>query len=263
MFEDLIEEEMAFSNASYMDVTDLRALYYNRRDLFVSFTDQGDYYIDPQYNELDRPNSIVCYRVEDVVGRKVATSYFYANVFRLKLSNSLQWIDNIRKYSWRALDLDVLSLELLGYTDPTNVKRVADNVMKMTTIRSPFEKLWTITEYIAKDAGGDDYASLWRKLLLDLGYGAITDPTKTGILTGEKKPVTIYLDFGAREDLDILNIQRYRQDHRQRVKQHIDLKLKRMANSRNRIAKVNPDQYKNSKKGVDFEKIITKATEYL
>lgn len=234
MFEDLLEA--SFHGSSYMDVSDLRYLYYGRPNVYVAFTDDGRYNLNTTNTELDRPNSIVCYDVRDVVGRKVNTSDFYANVFRLK--TNLLHIKNVRDFSKR--NFDVMTDRLLD-VDGINrqlAQEVIKDVLRTPTLRYWFEKFWNITEYLAKSQWREEtYEYQWRRILMECGIGAVSDPTKSGMLTGVKKPVTIYLDLDEREDLDILNIQKYREDPRARITTQVDRMRARMRGARNRVAK--------------------------
>ena len=88
-----------FSASSVMDVTELRTLYYGRLNLFVTFTDDGTLTMRPDSNE-QRPAGYVAYSVPDVIGRKVKSPEFYANVYRVKKNNkSREYIENIKTYT--------------------------------------------------------------------------------------------------------------------------------------------------------------------
>lgn len=234
-FDDLIEEKMGFGTGSYMDLDELRLLYYGRRDLYIAFTDDGEYDFEQSPREIDRPNSIVCYPVNDVVGRKVRTSEFYANVFRLN-KNRGEFIKNINHYSKDDLMIDLAVIKDLSPADAAETDMIIQEVMYDTRIRKPFEKFWTITEYISKTRGSL-FGRVWRKLLLDMGYIGFADPSNTGIFTGYRTPAVVYIDYQAKNDIDILPIQKHREDPRKRVRDKVSRMVRRMGVRRNRIAK--------------------------
>lgn len=236
IFERKLEEAASFGLSSHLDVVDLRALYYGRNDVYVSFTDDGDYEIEGSSREMDRPDGIICYEVSDVVGKKVQSSHFYANVFRMKKTNGT-FLSDIRYYRKEDLTNDITLLTAMKLIDDTMLDRIIYSVFRDTTIRHEFTKLWTITEFVAKSISSRNFGEEWRDILLSLGYIGFSDPSKTGEIMGERKVVTIYLDYEKRTDLDILPIQKHRTDPRQRVRQRVERKVKRLGVRRRRVAK--------------------------
>ncbi len=233
---DQVIEEASFGLSSHLDVVDLRALYYGRNNIYVAFSDDGDYTFEGGSRELDRPDAIICYDVRDVVGHKVRSSKLYANVFRLKKSSGI-FLEDIRYYKRDELETDLSYLRAMQPVSTSVLEGIIYEVMRDTTIRHDFMKLWTITEFIAKTIDLRNFGSEWRELLISLGYIGFSDPSKSGSLLGTKEVVTVYLDYENRQDLDILPIQKHRSDPRQRVRQRVDRKVKRLNVRRNRVAK--------------------------
>lgn len=212
-----------FSFASYMDVSELRSLYYGRLDLYVSFTDDNEYVTETP----DAPDGIVAHSVETVVARRASTSYFYARVFRFRKSDR-EVMGDLRYYSLSDLDADRKALGLVRGVDREEVDRLFDSLME--TSDRPFDVLWVATKRLS---GGD--AGRWAKILLDVGYSAIVDNTGSGYFSDA--PAILILESSSRIDIDIVPIQKYRQDSRQRVVDLVDREVKRLRTTRNRISK--------------------------
>lgn len=226
----LIEE--AFSFASYMDVTELRQMYYGRNNLYVSFTD-SIYYIrsGKDSGSLVRPWAIVANSVNEVVARKVTTPYFYANVLRV---NKRGWIEDIRQYDSDKLAKDITKLKNISFLDETLVETVVQYVVGKRATSKKFEILWDITKRLSKNN-----EMLWNKIFLELGYNGFTDQTGTGLFGG-REPCSLILTEDAITYLDTVEIQKYREDKRTRVKDRI-AQVQRLSfsdNKKNRIAKI-------------------------
>lgn len=230
----LIEEAFeGFGTSQVMELDDLRLLYKGRRDVYVSFTDKGEYFTEAGMKELDRPDSIISYEVDDVVARKVSTSEFYANVFRMV---SRRPIEDIRKYDARDYQKDVERLVAARVGPPDLLDIFIRDVKENVRIRSSFERLWMLTETIAKTK--EDYGEKWRHLLMQvLGYTSIHDPGGSGLLILGRAPVALYLDYGNRNDLDILEIQAQRNDPRRSVRNKVEREVRRMGTRRARVAR--------------------------
>ena len=254
-FEDKLEEAMMFGTGSYMDLDELRLLYHGRRDIYVSFTDQGDFYFQTQNNEIDRPDSIVCYPVNDVIGRKVSTSEFYANVFRLNKTKG-EFISNINHYTNDDLAGDLVLIRQMNISDADTREDIINDIMRDSRIRKPFDKLWNITEFLSKTRSS--YGAVWKKMLMDLGYIGFADPSSSGIFTGYRTPAVIYLDYKSRSDLDIIPIQKHRMDPRKRVRDKVERQVRRMGVRRNRIAKrrVDPSTRNQRRRSGSFKDTI-------
>ena len=227
MIEDLIKLEESFSFASYMDVREIRALYYGRLNMYASFTDNSEY--DLRSNT--RPHGVLAHAVDTIVGRKVSTEKFYAKVFRLRKSGG-KFIEDIRHYSRDELLEDIEVLKVVSSTKEDDVEKAVSAVMANGRIRRDFDRLWEITKILSnKDS------KKWAKLFKDLDYIGVEDKTGLGVLTKKKAPAMLLFDTKSKTDLDIVPIQKYRKDERARVKELVDKIVKKQATKRNRIAK--------------------------
>lgn len=230
--EQLVSE--GFGTSTVMNVKELRMLYYGRVNLYVTFTDDGK--LDMKNKDpFDRPYGYVAYTVADVVGRKVKTSEFYANVYRVKKTRaSRKFIENIRTYDSSDLKDDIMVLRTLRYFEPESIDAIVENVSVISLLKSPFDRFWEITKQAAL-LKGNYWRGYWRRILLDLGYSGVADPSGTGTLIKKKTPVALIFDRKV-EELDIVPIQK-RRDPRRRVVRQIDHYVKKLATSRNRVAK--------------------------
>lgn len=227
MFEDLIKIEESFSFASYMDVREIRALYYGRLNMYASFTDNSEY--DLRSNT--RPRGILSHAVDTIVGRKVSTEKFYAKVFRLRKSGG-KFIEDIRHYSRDELLEDIEVLKVLSSTKEDDVEKAVSAVMANGRIRRDFDRLWEITKILSNRD-----SRKWAQLFKDLDYIGVEDKAGLGVLTKKKAPVMLLFDTRSKTDLDVVPIQKYRKDERARVKELVDKRVKQQATQRNRIAK--------------------------
>lgn len=227
---ELLEE--AFSNATYMDVTELRQMYYGRSNLYVSFTDSINYIKSGKDSgSLVRPWSILANTVNEVVARKVSTPYFYANVIRIDKKG---WLDDIRHYDDRQLKKDVETLTQLSFLDESFINTIVEYVMERKRGAKKFEILWEITKRLSKNN-----EMTWNKILVGIGYTGFTDQTGTGLF-GTRFPQSIILTEDALTYLDTVAVQKYRTDNRKRVKERIEQvqRVSMSATKKNRIAKV-------------------------
>lgn len=71
----------------------------------------------------------------------------------------------------------------------------------------------------------------------DIGYDGFNDPSGKGILTKARIPATLLIKYKDRMDIDIMPIQKYRQDRRKMMTDRIDLKVRKLQSRRNRIAR--------------------------
>jgi len=239
-FDQLLTE--SFSAASYLDVSELRALYYGRLDLFVSFTDDSRYVED---GDGTRPAGIVSYRVEDVVGRKASSSDFYAYVFRVKKSSG-RFLEDIRNYTNEDLIKDLRLIEQLPYVFEDDFELVKKSVTKNSLLRRPFERLWEAGRILS---GAKD--EIWARIYKDIGYIAFNDPSGTGILIRRRSPVCLLLDTKAKTDLDIVPIQKYRVDRRRRIVDDVNRTVARLRTKRNRVSKRTTAPHRGIKKTGD------------
>lgn len=240
-FDQLIEESYkGFGGSAILDLDELRLLYYGRRGVFVTFSDDGEYQKEASARELYRPMSIACFPVNDVVGRKVSSPDFYANVFRPVVAK--RSIQDIRRYTREDLMADLAILKLETTMSDDEWDSFVRPTLMSATIRHPFERLWNITELVADNWGGD-HARKWNTLLFDtLQYSMISDPVGLGIVALGRTPVSLFFDVNNKEDLDVLPIQKNRIDPRRHVRDRIERKVFKMRGSRNRVAKRRVDR---------------------
>lgn len=232
---EIIDE--SFSAASYMDVSELRLLYHGRIDLFVTFTDDGRSTDEPNSSEV-RPAGLICHAINDVVGRKIQSSTFYGNVFRInKTYKSRKFLADVRQYDSSDLKQDIESLYTLSYLEHEDIDSVVNKVSVQSRIRTMFHRFWEITRKIANARGGRYASKYWRRILFDLGYNGFNDPHGTGILIKQKKPVCLWLDKDGINEIDIVPIQKFRKDPRRRIANQVSRDVRRMATRRHQIAK--------------------------
>ena len=222
----------AFSFGSYMDVSELRRLYYGRNNVYASFTD-SIYYIKSgkDSGSLVRPWSILANSVNEVVARKVSTHYFYANILRV---DKRGWLEDIRDYDDRALAKDIEKLKGLKFVEESFVNTVVDYVINRRATTKKFELMWDITKRLSKNN-----EMTWNKILLGIGYTGFTDQTGSGLFGG-RYPQSIILTEDVITYLDTVPVQKYRKDQRKRVIDRID-QVQRLSNSvtkKNRVAKI-------------------------
>jgi hypothetical protein len=233
MFDEVIEEAMSF--VSYMDVSDIRMLYYGRQDLYVAFSDDS---VIPksgfESNMMKRPFSVVSYTVDTVVGRKASSNLLYGHVFRYKKSKG--YIQDIRSYSTIDYDDDIGTLKVLSYIDQELLEEAIERVNNNATHRTTFSKIWSITQAVASVAG-DWSDRLWRRVLMDLGYTGFTD-NGSGVIGNRNQITNIILNYDDIVLLEILPIQKYRKEKRRNVDKRINHINKQQTTKRNRIAKV-------------------------
>lgn len=236
-FDQLIEE--SFSNASYMDVREIRALYYGRVNMFVSFSDDGEFVTDGYVRgRLERPAGILAHAVDAVVGRKVSSSLFYGNVFRRKSARG--FIEDIRAYNSRDFEDDLEAFYALGYLKDDK-KVEAEEAASSPRLSTYFERFWTLTRTAAGSGSGSD--KLWARIIMDIGYNGFTDHSGKGILIKDRVPCTIILDTSVVQHMDIVPIQKYRRDPRKRITDKVERKVSKMATTRNRVAKAKVTRY--------------------
>lgn len=231
-FERLLEQENIllenFSTSSYMDVRELRALYYGRIDIMVSFSNEAD--LNDDYGRTF-PRGYICYTLEDVVGRRVSSDKFYAHVLRLS-NNANGIISDIRNYSRHRYNDDLEILKGLPYI---NTGLELDEFIRKVDINprisSSFHKIWMIMDRVFD--GFEDKSERWNQAFLDLGIRGIVD--QRGYLLGKRS--TMLFDKDLVEMIDIVPVQMYREDPRNRVRAEVDRLVDRLKVRRNRIAK--------------------------
>lgn len=250
------EQELteAFSNVSFMDVSEIRTLYYGRLNMYVSFTDDWEINHDGMDgSELIRPYGIECHTVDTLVGRKVSTPLFYAYVMRFNPKRG--FVNDISNYSADQYKEDIEIIETLDYIKDSVKLQALSQVEAGVRYRSYFERLWDLTRRLADQSRYKD--KLWRRILLDLGYTGFNDPKGKGILSETKSPVTLIIDFSDVEKYDIVPVQKYRTDKRRYVTDKVKRENRKMWVARNRVAKRRTDKFRTDKKKETF-KLLTK-----
>lgn len=244
-FEEHIEESYkGFGTSSHLDLVDLKIMYYGRINVYVSFTDHGEYAYETEESEMDRPDGVICYEVNDVVAKKVSSPSFYYNIFRWSKGGSL---DDIRRYSRDDFYRDIEKLRGMSF-DEDIFEFYLEEAVKDVRIRHYFERLWILTENLSRT--NREFTRKWREILMKLGYNRIADPSGTGIISIGSAPVVLILDHESMLEIDILPAQQHREDPRQYVRDTVARKVKRLRNRRNRIAKKSPTRDKNKKLSV-------------
>tara|TARA_Y100000593_G_C4308288_1_gene336938 strand:- start:77 stop:853 length:777 start_codon:yes stop_codon:yes gene_type:complete len=224
----------AFSNASYMNVTDIRTLYYGRLDLYASFTDDGDIETSGiTSGRLERPAGVLAHKIDSIVGRKVSSSLFYASIFRWRRQNV--FVDDIRNHTYEKYQDDLEVFRTLKYIKD-EVKEAAEKAAESSLLRSYFERLWVLTKTAAEGSGSIS-DQVWARILEDLGYAGFADPSGKGIIVKDRVPCVLIIDDTGLTEIDIVPIQKYRIDRRMRIVDKVNRKVRKMATKRNRIAK--------------------------
>jgi len=225
----------ATSYASYMNVDELRHLYYGRVNILVSFSNDEKLNTSGYYqNRLIRPKGILGYSVEDVVGRRVSSNRFYGHVYRDKVSNT-NAIRDIQSYSSEDLGRDLEKMKTFSYINPHALEDaiiVSENNPRM---RRNFEVLWSIMQTIIQRERNAD--RIWARLFQDLGYDAITDQRGLGFLSDAKASTTLIFDHRDIEMFDIVPIQKYRTDPRRATRDKVDRIVERLRTRRRTVAK--------------------------
>ena len=229
-FNQLVEDELheSFSTSSYMDVSELRALYYGRINILISFSNDAQF---EEYHGRDLPLGTILYSIEDVVGRRVSSDRFYGHVVRRKKERD-GVIEDIRNYPITRLNEDIEKIRSFNNTVGSFV--LDEAIYRVThnpRISSNFVKLWMILD--AAYNSFEDKSYRWKEALVDLGIRSITDPQ--GTIIGRRS--TMVFDDSLLEPLDIVPVQMYRADPRRRVRDEVDRIVDRLRVRRNRIAK--------------------------
>ena len=231
-----------FSSSSYMELQELRELYYGRMDVYASFTNTYEHtFSNKEKNEYTRPYGILCHSVDTIVAKRAKTSLLYAFVFRYN-DRSKNMISDIAAYTKIDWDEDKESLKILPFVDEDAVTEIIDSIDNDINYKFHFHKLWDATKRIAKTINGRE-DKVWRLLFIELGYGGFVDNGK-GILAPMNQSAVLILNYDKRQDLDIMPIQKYKKDKRQSVVQFVNLRNKRMWAARNRVARRRTPMYR-------------------
>lgn len=229
MFEEALEEAYkGFGQSAHMDVDELRLLYQGRPNIHIIFTDDGD--VETTHDDL--PECFVSYDIDDVIGKRVKSSEFYAYVIRPDMSKG-DFVKDINEYSRDQFMVDMEILKASGYIPEEDLSNIITEKGYSAYIREDFERLWVVTGTVAEIIGGGDWQEKWREILLSLGYIGFHDPS----IRAFGQPTTILIGYEDREDIDILPIQENREDPRKRVERRIEREKRGLVGARNRVAK--------------------------
>lgn len=234
MFDEAIEEAMSF--ASYMDVSELRLLYYGRNAMYVAFSD--DHKINMSGFEgsaLKRPYSVAAHSIDTVVGRKASTNLFYGHVFRLKPRGG-HFVRDVKNFSLEDYESVKETLYAIPYIEHEELDFLINVVDSNLRIRSSFERFWNLTKALSVDKG-QNADKFWRRMLIDLGYAGFDDPSGTGIIGERRQPIMLVLEDKDIEKFDIVPVQKYRTDRRTRIRDNVNRLNRLMRTARNRVAK--------------------------
>lgn len=198
-----------FSATSVLDVGELQG-YYNRLDVFVSFTDTGKYDYTGKVDRNIRPTGIFAYMINDVVGRISRESTLYGRVFRYKtVDRDAVSIDQYRMDDYES---DVKKMERI-IDDPDIIDRAFVLTPSRVPQNSAFAHLWVFTYLVALwTSSGSSYQNRWTEILTELGYSAFVDKRGTGIISKNRKPSIIIFDENGIEELEIVSTQKHKKD---------------------------------------------------
>lgn len=235
-----IKMSRRFSVTSVLDVSELNK-YYGRLDVYVSFTDDGDYDYFGGVDATIRPESVYGYPINDVVGRFTRESTLYGRVFRYK-EKSREPLD-VTQYRMDDYEIDYRKLVDLYPAYEDELDWIYSLVPGQLKIKNAFNHLWQLTfRLAAKQAKGiTNIKKQWADIFIALGYDAILDKRGTGVINDKRKAVLLVLgrDDTHIEDLEIVSTQEHKKELNQRIYRKIARfnRLTKVSNARNRIAK--------------------------
>lgn len=230
-----------FSATGVLDTTPLMR-YYNRRNVFVSFTDTGDFIYDIPKSDIGY--GIISYPVNDVIGRKVNETTLYGRVFRLDYKNRPHLL--VSQYRKAMLDAD--KNRIRSYITDARTSREFDGdfhqgqldvIFSDASMKASdsgfFGQLWFIVNEIAKNHHYDIEAY---QLFIQLGYSVIYDDTGRGIITSRRTPVLLMFDENEVQNLEIVSVQKFKKEQNSYMKFRINRfnNLTKVSNARRRIA---------------------------
>lgn len=218
----------SFGTGSLLEVDDLRRLYYGRIHLYGTFTNDAN----PVFTATTkRPKSVLFHTVQDIVGKRASSNEFWLVVSRLIPSKG--FID-IGEYTDEMFLKDLAKIQKMQLLDEENFNDLVSKPRFRNVSKPAFERFWNFTASLAKLIGGE---SKWRDILSALGYWGFEDKRGRGIFHKHGVPAAIVLKEKFINTVDILPIQKFRKDPRKRTTDQIDRINKRLAPSRNIIAK--------------------------
>lgn len=238
--------EEAMSNASYMNVQEMRILYYGRMDLYAAFSDNDKVDLSGREgSDLVRPYGLLCFPIDTIIARKVGTNLHYAHITRFR-GRGEGFLANISTYNRDDFFTDLEVMKAIPYLGEELVSRVWHEIGTRSLSISYFQQFWNLTKSLAEEKNKSNADKFWRRILEDLGYDGFNDPSGKGILTKARIPATLLIKYKDRMDIDIMPVQKYRKDRRRMLTDRIDLKVKRLHARRNRIARQKtPENRKN------------------
>lgn len=240
-----------FGTSGVLDVSYLRQNYYGRVNLIVAFAND-----EVEFKEtVKRPKSSVFYHVQDVVGRRVSSDKFYAYVYRFPKSGA-GFLD-IGEYTEEMMFSDFNKIKHMSYVNQDLFEDIASKSKYRNITKSPFQRFWEFTSELGAKLG--QYG--WGSLLMDCGYWGFDDKRGKGLFEKHNVPAVLILKDSFLDMLDIVPIQKFRQDPRKRVISQMEQQLKKLETRRNRVAKTKGNAFDKSKPKDDFLSKIERASQ--
>lgn len=229
-----------FSATGVLDTSNLMR-YYNRRNIFVSFTDTGDFIYDLPNSDIK--HGIVSYPVNDVIGRRARDTTLYGRVFRLDYKNTPHLL--VSQYRQAMLESDKKRIrnfltdvratrEFDGEFHQGQIDVIFSNASMKATDGGFFGQLWFIVNEISNNHHYDVSAD---QLFIQLGYSVIYDDTGRGVIVSRNTPVLLMFDESEVQNLEITSIQKFKKEQNSYMKFRIDRfnSLTKVSNARRRI----------------------------
>lgn len=230
------------STATVAVDTDVFLPFYGRNSVYASFTDDGDFEEESLDDRKNRPEGIVGYPINDIVGRRVKSSTYYARVFRYRGNTKTL---KVSQYSHGRLNSDFVDVQMYyekvnkNYADHMDV--LFEEASSKAVSNNPFSILWYILEEISKThRGSSGYAAQWAFLLESiLGYDSVLDDRATGNIVQNRQDAIIILDSSGLEDLGIERIQKHKEDMNRYINRKVDRfnSMTRIVSARRRVGK--------------------------
>lgn len=230
---------MRLSATSVLDVGSLEP-YYNRLDVFVSFTDDGEYDLTGKIDKNIRPDGIFAYPINDVVGRASREGTIYGRVFRHK--TVVDGALNINQYRMDDFDKDKEKLEKLFPEKADDIDYLYTIVPGLLNADTAFARLWMLTYRVSLIVGGrSQYKATWAVMMRALGYDSVIDKVGRGIISKKRTPCLIVFDIKENnvEDLEVVSTQANKKEINSRIASYIARfnATTKVSNARNRIKK--------------------------
>jgi hypothetical protein len=244
-FERLLEDTP--NSAQYMDITELKVLYYGRLDMYGSFSNDEKLETSgiDKNGDVKRPSGVSLYDVRDIVGRTVNSNKFYVHVARVKPRGGK--LLNMESYGVIHFNRDIEKLKQM--IDEDYITELVHIVNRDARIRYEGERIWKLTKMLSEpyNREADTY---WAGLLEDLNYYGIQD--NKGIISKDRKPVLYIFNEKDLTVYDIVPVQKYKKDKRMRTIERIAEKTKRMYVDRSRVAQRKTEYSRDVRKKHNF-----------